>query len=435
MIVSTAVVEEVVQDYDTSKVKVQAIARNELTEYEWQQGHHVGTRVVRGATPATASLQAQPHTARELVGATPCYVWTADNAELRVTGAFSIEATIRLANTAQSDVVIACKGTDYALKYTGGAIVLEIGGTDVGIAMPLADPFPMYHVGVSYDGHVVRGYINGLPLAVKPFVKTAPTSTAPFAVGAKVLAGGSADGHAASMIVQNVRLWMRGLTQAEIAQGVNGKYSGTETGLVLFWKLDDTAATAADATGRHPGTIVGSPAKRFAAYRQSPRMNCAVVRAVVGSRISWLPATQASGAAVTVQVSDNGADWTTVTNGAAIPLASLTTFGADLVNKHLWVRVFLYADGALGMPQLTSLASVFTNWPSAGDFTYVPTKKFASIDTAAIAALQQITVPTTWSMVAREPYGCRFKVFNPTTLAPSTRALADLTIRGPREPS
>lgn len=111
------------------------------------------------------------------------------------------------------------------------------------------------HVALTYDGSVVRFYINGKLVGSANFGKHQDTNT-------NVLIG--ADHNQSKPVkffkgkITEVRIWNKARTQAEIQGDMNKTLTSNELGLVGYWPLRDGSAEDYSANGNN-GTIYGTP--------------------------------------------------------------------------------------------------------------------------------------------------------------------------------
>ncbi len=107
------------------------------------------------------------------------------------------------------------------------------------LSSAVATPLARHHVAVTFDGTTIKTYIDG-----------APTGQAAWNLGTvyygnnDVLLG--CDNFAAGYLrrfdgwIDDVRVWDRARTQAEIAANKDCRLEGTETNLVAYWTFDDS---------------------------------------------------------------------------------------------------------------------------------------------------------------------------------------------------
>lgn len=114
-----------------------------------------------------------------------------------------------------------------------------------------------HHVAATYDGTTWRLYLDG-ELDAELAVGATPRadSIQHFGLGAAFNSNGVAVGHLDGAL-DEVRVWNRALTAAEIAEGRDVTLAGGD-GLIARWSLDDAGASVADSVGDADGTAVGT---------------------------------------------------------------------------------------------------------------------------------------------------------------------------------
>jgi PKD repeat protein len=141
--------------------------------------------------------------------------------------------------------------------YADGANYLWDGGVGAGTRF-IADG-RWHHVAYVVDADGGRVYVDGSLANTHAWVGTpAPvTSSVPLRFG--VYLGGS--GAYFNGRLDEVTLWNRVLTAAEVNAAMNFKQTGLEPGLIGFWPFDEGAGeTATDATGLgHDGALLNGP--------------------------------------------------------------------------------------------------------------------------------------------------------------------------------
>lgn len=113
------------------------------------------------------------------------------------------------------------------------------------------------HIAVTYDGSVIRIYINGQPSGAGNLGGSTDNVT-------NVLIGADHDNNNPSNFfkgkMSEVRIWKKARSQAEIEQDMNQRLTGNEANLVGYWRLDDlTGNTVTDLASGFNGTVAGSP--------------------------------------------------------------------------------------------------------------------------------------------------------------------------------
>lgn len=118
-----------------------------------------------------------------------------------------------------------------------------------------------HHVAATLDGTTLRCYVDGVPFGTTgawPAGKTIRLSPH------HVRLGGREDGKFLTGVLDDVRIYDRGLSAAEIQQlshDCGGTCGNWPANLVAWWKLDEgSGSTAADSSGSgHTGTLINAP--------------------------------------------------------------------------------------------------------------------------------------------------------------------------------
>lgn len=140
----------------------------------------------------------------------------------------------------------------------------EADGNAVSVSSSLLlEQHQWYHVAFSADGSILRLFVNGNEVGFAPYDGTLATGVSATFLGAKP--GDSGTSPASSLAgywdgyMDEVRIWNRGLSQAEIQDHMNCELSDSETGLVAYYKMNQGIADgdntseifAADASGNN----------------------------------------------------------------------------------------------------------------------------------------------------------------------------------------
>ena len=119
----------------------------------------------------------------------------------------------------------------------------------------LPDPLARHHIAATFDGDSTRVFVDGVQRAGGAWtLGTVAYGAQDVLIGASNFGSGYLrrfDG-----VIDDVRIWDRALSAAEIAARMNCRLSGTESNLVAYYPFD--ASTLVDATGHgHDGAIAG----------------------------------------------------------------------------------------------------------------------------------------------------------------------------------
>jgi hypothetical protein len=175
-------------------------------------------------------------------------VVVAHTAALTPANSLTVEAWVFLPSVMAGSQKVVAKFGDvvfnnaYSLEITNGVPVFLIyiePGAWAGLgALATLAPNQWHHLAAVYDGAVCRLGVNGeftqvsLPGTITP-------STATLRLGSGGAALGGAERLAGT--IDEVRIWNRALTQEEIRHKMTERLTGTEPGLVAYYRLDEGA--------------------------------------------------------------------------------------------------------------------------------------------------------------------------------------------------
>nr|NCR56027.1 hypothetical protein [Microcystis aeruginosa L211-07] len=113
------------------------------------------------------------------------------------------------------------------------------------------------HIAMTYDGSKFNFYLNGVLDTSINLVSTVYQNTEPVKIGKEVNVFNPFSGK-----IDEVRIWNKARTQAEIQADMTHPLTGSETGLVGYWQFNENAGTTVtDLAGNdNNGTILGGAA-------------------------------------------------------------------------------------------------------------------------------------------------------------------------------
>ncbi|MFI7228439.1 LamG-like jellyroll fold domain-containing protein [Nonomuraea angiospora] len=153
---------------------------------------------------------------------TSSWVTVADSASLRLTGGMTLEAWVRPTSVSGWRTVLMKEfGADlaYAIMGSGGSGPAAFIYTSSGANAPAASNLPLNtwsHVAATYDGSTLRMFVNGTQVATNPTGGNLRTGTSPLRIG-----GNSGSGEYFSGLIDEVRVYNKALTAAEITTDMN----------------------------------------------------------------------------------------------------------------------------------------------------------------------------------------------------------------------
>ena len=117
-----------------------------------------------------------------------------------------------------------------------------------------------YNIVVTYDGSIntndgldrVQFYVNGMKestvllSSLGSLPVNIPNGTAQLGIGATVNTAGNMSYYNFDGSIDEVRIWNKALTQTEIRDNLCQKLTGSEAGLVGYWRFDETSGTTAN---------------------------------------------------------------------------------------------------------------------------------------------------------------------------------------------
>jgi hypothetical protein len=137
-----------------------------------------------------------------------------------------------------------------------GSVIRDDSGKDLGINSS-ADQW--VHIAMTWDGSVLTTYVNGLPKITAQ--GSGSTTTLNTAQSILMIGCNPTNNNCFNGLFDELRVWNVARTATEIKDNYSKPITGDETGLVGYWKFDETSgATASDSvatTGHtaHSGTL------------------------------------------------------------------------------------------------------------------------------------------------------------------------------------
>ena len=130
-------------------------------------------------------------------------------------------------------------------------------GSTRSVTAPSALPLSAWtHLAAVLNNGAMQLYVNGQLVASGPSAGPTPSTTIPFSVGGVTKDGISVCGNCSfSGALREVRVWSRALSAAELQAGAVKRLTGSETGLVSDWPLDETTGTTAHGFGPQATTL------------------------------------------------------------------------------------------------------------------------------------------------------------------------------------
>jgi len=204
-------------------------------------------------------FSAEPVTSVQFLGTTGSQIDCGYNDAYSVLTDFTLEAWVKF-TTFDGGYVLCNESAEpsangYVLRATGGQMQLSIGnGSWQGVNATsgvVADTW--YHVAATCTSSEMKIYINGVLENTTAISASVLASTQPLVIGE----GTQWTDRRLRGFMADVRLWNVARTQEEIAANMSASsLTGTETGLVANWKMNEGEGLAvADATGTYPLTI------------------------------------------------------------------------------------------------------------------------------------------------------------------------------------
>jgi hypothetical protein len=194
------------------------------------------------------------------------YVDCGNNATLDITGSITIEAWVKNTNPSltQAQVIVSkdyVSGSTYKgylLYINNGKFCMAVSdGSSRTLLQTSFNSTDWSHLVGAYDGEQIYLYINGVMVQSEEAVSS--IQFAPFNL--KIGVRAYASGQYFNGIMAEVRIWNISRSESEIQADMYKQLTGTESGLVAYWKFDEGSGTIAhdSTTNNNHGTLYGSP--------------------------------------------------------------------------------------------------------------------------------------------------------------------------------
>ncbi|MCM0593810.1 MAG: CARDB domain-containing protein [Gloeotrichia echinulata DEX184] len=113
-----------------------------------------------------------------------------------------------------------------------------------------------HHIAYSYDGTNQILYVDGIQRAIASISGTLTSNSQPISIGREV--SSSTNQYGFNGTIDEVRIWNVARTQAQIQGNMSTRLTGTETGLISYWNLDQgSGGTIEDLTSNNNDGSLG----------------------------------------------------------------------------------------------------------------------------------------------------------------------------------
>lgn len=190
---------------------------------------------------------------------TNSHVRVADNPSLRAAGAWTLEAWIKPTAAVAGHRHIAGKNNyEISVEPSGSGFralaELRIGGTWFSAASPAYALNQWYHIAGTYDGSVLRIFVNGTLAGSQAATGNVDQTTNPFYIGSADGAGDIFNGSIDEVRLSSTARYTAGFSRPTAPWTPDAATRG-------LWHLDEgSGSTTADATGANNGTLTNGPA-------------------------------------------------------------------------------------------------------------------------------------------------------------------------------
>jgi len=147
---------------------------------------------------------------------------------------------------------------DWGIQVSDGALeaAIESGGDNWSAQAGSIPAGVWSHVAFAFDNaaNIARLFINGVEVGQKVLSKDMPNSAAPVRIGRHGYSSEYFQGE-----IDELRAWNFARNAAQISAGMNHELSGTESGLIGYWRFDEGGGqTAGDQTSNGNHGLLGS---------------------------------------------------------------------------------------------------------------------------------------------------------------------------------
>lgn len=164
---------------------------------------------------------------------TTTFITLANNAALKPTQGISVGAWVKptnMSSTTEQKIVSATESGSYSIAITGSSadgncnanslcFFLDINGTAYRVVQTARTALTngnWYYISATYDGTSLVLYVNGSSVASGSYTGPITEANAPLCIGAEAGAASCNGGQYFAGTIDDVRIWNRGLSQAEI---------------------------------------------------------------------------------------------------------------------------------------------------------------------------------------------------------------------------
>ncbi len=187
------------------------------------------------------------------------FVRVADHPALNPTDALTLEAWVWRDSNARCETVVGKNYTEsYWLGFCNGPIRFYAAGSGTAVDGSTSIPARTWtHIAVTYDGVTRRYYVNG-ELDLQSTANNGPLTDNDSDLGIGFDPETSFVHNNFDGFIDEVRLWDRVRTQAEIQEDMRRELFGSDTGLVAYWRFNDSAEDWAWSGNSDDGVLEGN---------------------------------------------------------------------------------------------------------------------------------------------------------------------------------